>query len=357
MISHGNLSSSVMASRGVIPAFTAGAADTHLCYLPLCHILESLAFYCCLFGGSRIAFSSGNVRKLSEDISVTQPTMLFGVPRVFQRICSAMMAALSSLGGEKEAATRRVYERAVASMRSGEGVHSDAMAAARTDPVLAIIRQQVGLGRCHSMMTGAAPCPPSLLESLRVLVGCGVINGYGMTETAGIAVTRADDSSGGHVGGMWPSCEVKLVDVPDMGYRATDQPEARGEIWVRGPNVFLGYYGDPEATKSSLHSDGWLATGDVGDGMPTQPLPAGQEEGHLQAGPRRVRVPRAHRELLQPEPGGHCPLCLRGLIPVLPRRPGLPFSGLLSEGGGRCLVCPSLGRHRGAVRHFPRALV
>jgi long-chain acyl-CoA synthetase len=113
------------------------------------------------------------------------------------------------------------------------------------------------------------------MEFFRILVGagCTVHEGYGMTETTGgISITYEEDITvTGHVGGPLPVCEVKLVDVVDMGYLHSDSVhnqtrrcDGRGEICVRGPGVFQGYYKDPAATAAVLDSDGWLHTGDIG---------------------------------------------------------------------------------------------
>ena len=96
-----------------------------------------------------------------------------------------------------------------------------------------------------------------------------------MTETTGATcVTFPDDLSLGHVGGPFPCCEIKLVDVPEMLYLHTDRMhdghipcEGRGEIWVRGPGVIKGYYKDEEETEAAgLNSiGGWLKSGDIGE--------------------------------------------------------------------------------------------
>lgn len=68
----------------------------------------------------------------------------------------------------------------------------------------------------------------------------------------------------GHIGCPRAGCELKLVDVPEMNYRVTDQPYPRGEIWIRGDTVFKGYYKDEKNTAETIDAEGWLATGDIG---------------------------------------------------------------------------------------------
>lgn len=122
------------------------------------------------------------------------------------------------------------------------------------------------------MISGSAPLSPSVMTFLRCLLSVPVIEGYGQTEASAAATLgHPDDMTGvGHVGGPVKSVEIVLVDVPEMGYLSTDTSHnsepcrGRGEICVRGPPVFKGYYKDDEKTKEAIDGEGWLHSGDVG---------------------------------------------------------------------------------------------
>ena len=86
-----------------------------------------------------------------------------------------------------------------------------------------------------------------------------------MTETCAFScVTDYNDREYGHIGMPTSCCEIKLVDVPEMDYLTSDKPCSRGEIWIRGPTIFKGYYKMPEKTAEDITSEGWFKTGDVG---------------------------------------------------------------------------------------------
>jgi long-chain acyl-CoA synthetase len=119
--------------------------------------------------------------------------------------------------------------------------------------------------------SGSAPLAPHVLDFMRVLLACPIHEGYGQTETTAMTtITFPHDWTTGHVGGVVPVCEVKLVDVPEMGYLHTDRQHGarsgqgkvpvpcvgRGEICVRGPHVFHGYYRMPEKTAEAIDEGG-----------------------------------------------------------------------------------------------------
>jgi len=115
------------------------------------------------------------------------------------------------------------------------------------------------------MLSGGAPLSRDTHEFLRVCFGASVIQGYGLTETCGGGtLMHIDDVSLGAVGAPLPGAEIKLIDVPEMGYLSSNEPQ-RGEVWIKGPMVATrGYYKKPEQTAEAFKAGGWFATGDVG---------------------------------------------------------------------------------------------
>lgn len=123
------------------------------------------------------------------------------------------------------------------------------------------VRENLG-SKIRLICVGSAPLCPQILNFLRVAIGCVISEGYGQTECVGpCTATLIGDHTTGHLGPPLVNSIIKLIDVPDMGYLAK---QGKGEILVKGPSVFQGYFGMPEQTKATLDHDGWLHTGDIG---------------------------------------------------------------------------------------------
>ncbi|RKP12653.1 hypothetical protein BJ684DRAFT_20818 [Piptocephalis cylindrospora] len=257
MSTHENYISSSM-SAGF--TFDVKPSDVHISYLPLAHCMERCSQAMMLRMGASIGFHSGDIADLMEDIAILRPTIFPSVPRLFNRIYDRLTAATIHAPGLKGALFRKAYAAKRESMLSGAGPEH----AVYDRLLFSKVRAVLG-GRVRSMLTGSAPIGPDVLEFMRVAFSCPVYEGYGQTENAAACtVTMAEDYNTGRVGAPFRCNEVKLVDVPDMQYHATDKPCPRGEIMVRGTNVFVGYYKEPEKTAEALGEDGWLRTGDIG---------------------------------------------------------------------------------------------
>jgi acyl-CoA synthetase (AMP-forming)/AMP-acid ligase II len=122
--------------------------------------------------------------------------------------------------------------------------------------------EQHDLSSLRFVTSGAAPLDAELQGEAERRVGCRVQQGYGLTEASPVThhAHQADENVHGTIGTLLPSTEARLVDAETGDDAAPGQP---GEIWVRGPQVMLGYLGDEQSTAATLTSDGWLRTGDI----------------------------------------------------------------------------------------------
>jgi len=114
------------------------------------------------------------------------------------------------------------------------------------------------------MITGSAPLAASVKDFMRVVMSARMVEGYGLTETTAVSsMVHINDPTNFHVGMPSTGAELKLVDVPDMNYFSSTVPPC-GEICVRGPCVFKGYFKMPDKTAEAIDENGWFHTGDVG---------------------------------------------------------------------------------------------
>lgn len=241
--------------------FELRSDDVHISYLPLAHIFERIVMTALMTVGASIGFYQGDTLKLMEDIAVLRPTIFVSVPRLFTRVYDKIMAGAK----EKDAFSKFMFNWGLSTKiqnlrERGELTHwfFDRI-------VFQKIKNLLG-GRVRAMLSGSAPIAPEVMEFLRVCFSCEVYEGYGQTETsAGTCLTIRHDWTTGHVGIPVPSNEIKLVDVPDMNYFASDPSCPRGEICVRGPNCFSGYFKDEKNTHEALDSEGWIHSGDIGE--------------------------------------------------------------------------------------------
>mmetsp|Transcript_27469 Transcript_27469/g.43279 ORF Transcript_27469/g.43279 Transcript_27469/m.43279 type:complete len:709 (-) Transcript_27469:102-2228(-) len=276
LLSHSNMvaeiTSSIMSGAGVTPG------DRHLSYLPLAHVFERVILAVCFQGGGTAGFFSGDTRAVVDDLKALRPTVFISVPRLLNKVHDSIMD-----GARKKLVTRLLFGAALKAKglklrKVGRGRHAfwDRL-------VFNKVAAKVGLSECRMILSGSAPLAAHVLEFLRVAFpGISGIEGYGQTESTGAATLQAMyTTDAGNVGGPIVSCEIALQSVPDMGYLHTDAAhgedrgtpcEGRGEICLRGHNVFMGYYKDEKKTKETIDADGWLHTGDIGIWLPNGAL-------------------------------------------------------------------------------------
>eukprot|EP01029_Cantina_marsupialis_P013181 TRINITY_DN2918_c0_g2_i1.p1 TRINITY_DN2918_c0_g2~~TRINITY_DN2918_c0_g2_i1.p1 ORF type:complete len:702 (-),score=267.17 TRINITY_DN2918_c0_g2_i1:878-2983(-) len=228
-------------------------------YLPLAHAFENILQMFVLGAGGRIGFYGGDVRKLVDDIKTLKPTLMAGVPRVYQRMEQVIRQNFDSKKGIAKMLINRalnVQSKAVLKKKSRSGLYDKL--------VFSKVKMAFG-GKLKYMITGSAPIAPALLTFMKTNCGIRFLEGYGLTETAAAhTVMDPSDNNCGTIGPQIPCAETKLVSVGELDYTIDDKPCPRGEICLRGPHVFKGYYKDPEKTAEVLDEDGWFHSGDIG---------------------------------------------------------------------------------------------
>lgn len=257
MLTHGNIIATIAGaiSRGL----HVTPNDLHISYLPLAHVFERCVLAAVWSRGAQCAFYRGDPRKLVEDMQACQPTILFGVPRVFNTLHDRVMAGVEKASGFKRSMFRRAFAAKTEAMRTGT-------TADRWDNlVFRKIREMLVGSRLRLVVSGSAPLSENVQHWLRVVFNCPVLQGYGLTETAAACTLPVvSDPTNSHVGPPLFCSEIKLVDVPELNYYSCGWPQ-RGEICVRGLNVFKGYYKDKAETEAVLEPSGWFHTGDIGE--------------------------------------------------------------------------------------------
>lgn len=249
MLSHRNVLSNAAASCAVI---APGYDDLFLSFLPLSHTFErTCGYYLAIMAGSSTAYSRG-IPQLAEDLQAIRPTLLISVPRIYERVYGAIRAKLDEGPAFRkklfELAVRVGYARFEHAQRRGPWLPAFLLWPVLNALVAKKILARLG-GRLRAAISGGAALPPDIS---RVFLGLGltVLQGYGMTEASPVICgNRPEDNVPASVGRPLPGVEVKLG--------------AGDGLMTKGPNVMLGYWNNPQATKDVIGADGWLNTGDI----------------------------------------------------------------------------------------------
>jgi len=228
--------------------------DVSYLYLPLAHSFALLIQLGSFDLGATLAYWERDPLKIVPNLAELRPTYFPSVPRIFEKIYTTATSAMEREGGLKKAIfdwSIRVGQKMRETERAGRkpGFLLRKQYEFADKKVLSKIRGLFG-GKLRLAVSGAAPINPDILRFFDA-AGVLVLEGWGMTETSTAAtISSADDFKIGTIGKPFPGCEVRIAE--------------DGEILVKGPNVFQGYYKNEEATRETI-VDGWLHTGDIGE--------------------------------------------------------------------------------------------
>jgi long-chain acyl-CoA synthetase len=228
--------------------------DLTYLYLPLAHSFALLIQLGSFDLGATLAYWERDPLKILPNLAELKPTYFPSVPRIFEKIYTAANSGIEKEGGLKKAVFSWSIETGK-KMRAAERAGRKPGFLLRKSyefadkKVLSKIRGLFG-GRLRLAVSGAAPISPEILSFFDA-AGVLVLEGWGMTETSTAAtISTPDDFKVGTIGKPFPGCEIRIAE--------------DGEILVKGPNVFQGYYKNEEATRETI-VDGWLHTGDIGE--------------------------------------------------------------------------------------------
>jgi long-chain acyl-CoA synthetase len=251
MLSHQNLVWTASIARELVGS---NSTDSSLSYLPLSHIAEQMfTIHGPIMAGSAVYYAE-SIEKVPDNLKEVQPTIVFAVPRIWEKFYAGVTAKLALATGIKA--------KLVAwAMGVGQKVYPLKNAGHEPSGLLALqyklakkliyskLATALGLGRARVMVSGAAPISQEILEFFGTL-DLTIREVYGQSEDCGPTSFNVEGRTKfGTVGPAIPGVDIRIAD--------------DGEICVRGPNVFLGYYKDQTATDETL-IDGWLHSGDLG---------------------------------------------------------------------------------------------
>ena len=249
MLSHWNITTNALESFPRVPL--KGNDTRVLSFLPICHIFERLLIYVYQYAGTSIYFAEG-IDKIGENAKEIKPNLMSVVPRLLEKVYDKIMAKAAELSGIKKA----LFFWAVALGEKWEpykqnGAWYEFQLKIANKLIFSKWRAALG-GELYTMVSGSAPLQPRLTRIFSA-AGMQIMEGYGLTETSPVvSVGKYADHlfRVGTVGKPINGVEVKIAD--------------DGEILIKGPNVMLGYYKDPEKT-ASVMTDDYFHTGDKGE--------------------------------------------------------------------------------------------
>lgn len=250
MVTHYNV---VWTAESLSRLFPLQPGMRHISYLPLAHIAERMAGYYLHLKGASTCFFCPSPQQIGDYLREVRPEFFFAVPRIWEKMHSGLVAAIEQLDEPQRSMVKHAIDVSLRKVRleqQGQPVPPElAQEVEQASMITAMIRQRVGLDAIQVASSGAAPIAPELIEWF-CAIGVPIAEVYGQSEDTGpTSWNRPGQIRIGTVGQAIPGVEVRLAE--------------DGELLVRGGNVTAGYYKDPELTRQTFDTDGWLHSGDI----------------------------------------------------------------------------------------------
>jgi long-chain acyl-CoA synthetase len=253
MLTHHNI---VWTCESLSKVLESEPTDRRLSYLPLSHIAERMtSHFQQIYLGFETWFAT-SIDTLREDLVACKPTVIFGVPRVWEKFYAGITTLIENLPGEQREMAEQAVQlglKRVEAHQAGTSLPPELEEKYQEadGKLFALARAALGLDQARALVSGAAPINPDVLRFFHA-IGLPIAEVYGQTEDSGpTSINRPERIKIGTVGPALPGVDVKIA--------------ADGEVLVRGGNVGPGYYKDPIATKELLDDEGWMHSGDIGE--------------------------------------------------------------------------------------------
>jgi len=262
MIKHKGVVAAMAGVQSVVAPFI-GPADSNLTYLPQSHIFEYMFENVTMFWGATMGYgnpktlSDSSVRNCKGDIREFKPTILIGVPAVWESVKKGIIAKVNA--GSPVVKNMFWGSMSVKAMLLSAGLPG----AGVLDAVVFKKLKDATGGRLRIAFNGGGPISVETCKFISYAI-TPMIQGYGLTETCAMGAIQDPLEWNPYTLGTVPGCvEVKLVDFPEAGYFSTNTPP-QGEIWIKGDAVTEGYWDNDKETKEAITDEGWFMTGDIG---------------------------------------------------------------------------------------------
>lgn len=217
--------------------------DRYMSFLPLHHTYEcTCCFLMAIYKGSSVGFCQG-LKYITKNLKELRPTMMLGVPALYEKLYSSIWKNVRKQGKEK------TLRRVIKINRKTKKIGIDL-----GNIFFKQIRDIFG-GRMKTLICGGAKINPEILDGLHDF-GFNALQGYGLTEAAPMGAFNPQDAPNSRsIGIPFPGQSIKTINVNEEGI---------GEICIKGPNIMMGYYQQPEETAKAIDEEGWFHTGDLG---------------------------------------------------------------------------------------------